>query len=260
MGAWGHGVVRAVRHWRIGALGHWRIGTARHCGIVALCHCVIVPLWHCGLVALWHWAYLEGDRPAVGVAAWPVKGADAAACTKEVPGDAAAKAVLCQRCGARLTHDVQLVVRHHKVDVTPHAAVAAVAVPHDQVRGRLHLEAHVAAVAAANVQGALLHLGRQIAGGGGGSSGHRRPHIPLPALLHAARRGDFAARPRRRAVPGRILSARLAGRGPVRSCGHGGGSRGGSRRRRRRRRCAAGERRQRRRGQASQRGCGFGRG
>ena len=81
---------------------------------------------------------------------------------------------------------------HHKVDVTPHAAVAAVAVPHDQVRGRLHLlgcglglglgvgvkmrarararvgvrvrvrgrlhlEAHVAAVAATTVQGALLH-------------------------------------------------------------------------------------------------------
>ena len=151
---------------------------------------------------------------------------------------------------------------HHKVDVTPHAAVAAVAVPHDQVRGRLHLlgcglglglgvgvkmraglglgvgvkmrarararvgvrvrvrgrlhlEAHVAAVAATTVQGALLHsiaivsrailskaiisiaivsravhrallhLGRQVTGGGGGGSGHRRPHIPLPALLRA---------------------------------------------------------------------------
>ena len=124
--------------------------------------CGIGELGECGIGALGHWAYLEGDRPAVGVAARPVKGADAAARTKEVPGDAAAQqvhgermvsawwvygvcmagdaaaelglglrlglgcglelplglgvmppeAVLCHRRGARLTHDVQLIIRH----------------------------------------------------------------------------------------------------------------------------------------------------
>ena len=55
--------------------------------------CGIGELGECGIGALGHWAYLEGDRPAVGVAARPVKGADAAARTKEVPGDAAAQQV-----------------------------------------------------------------------------------------------------------------------------------------------------------------------
>ena len=113
-----------------------------------------------------------------------------------------------------------------------------------------------AAVAAAAVQRAPLHLGRQIRRRRFRGATHRRPHIPLPALLHAARRRHLAACPRRRAVAGGVLSARPAGRGPVRSRLDGGGGRSRARRRCRRR-CAAGGRRRR---QASQRGGGSGRG
>ena len=122
--------------------------------------------------------------------------------------------------------------------------------------GSRHLEAHVAAVAAASVQGALLHLGGQIRRRRFRGAAHRRPHIPLPARPHAARRRHLAAGPRCRALPGGILSARPAGRGPVRSRLDGGGRRSRGRRRCRRR-CAAGGRRRR---QASQRGGGSGRG
>ena len=122
--------------------------------------------------------------------------------------------------------------------------------------GSRHLEAHVAAVAAASVHSALLHLGGQIRRRRFRGAAHRRPHIPLPARLHAARRRHLAAGPRCRALPGGILSARPAGRGPVRSRLDGGGRRSRGRRRCRRR-CAAGGRRRR---QASQRGGGSGRG
>ena len=125
-----------------------------------------------------------------------------------------------------------------------------------RVGGRGHLEAHVAAVAAATVHSALLHLGGQIRRRRFRGAAHRRPHIPLPARLHAARRRHLAASPRCRAVPGGIRSARPAGRGPVRSRLDGGGRRSRARRRCRRR-CAAGGRRRR---QASQRGGGSGRG
>ena len=125
-----------------------------------------------------------------------------------------------------------------------------------RVGGGRHLEAHVAAVAAACVHSALLHLGGQIRRRRFRGAAHRRPHIPLPARLHAARRRHLAAGPRCRAVPGGIRSARPAGRGPVRSRLDGGGRRSRARRRCRRR-CAAGGRRRR---QASQRGGGSGRG
>ena len=124
-----------------------------------------------------------------------------------------------------------------------------------RVGGR-YLEAHVAAVAAATVHSALLHLGGQIRRRRFRGAAHRRPHIPLPARLHAARRRHLAAGPRCRALPRGILSARPAGRGPVRSRLDGGGRRSRARRRCRRR-CAAGGRRRR---QASQRGGGSGRG
>ena len=63
--------------------------------------CGIGELGECGIGALGHWAYLEGDRPAVGVTARPVKGTDAAARAEEVAGDAATEVGLGVRARVR---------------------------------------------------------------------------------------------------------------------------------------------------------------